>query len=208
MINQDFLQTDAAINPGNSGGPLVNMKGEVIGINNSIASNGGGNEGVGFSIPINMARWIMDELIAHGRVTRGRLGVDLNSPFLEKDALALGMDKPRGAWIGRVHVSSPAEKAGIRDGDVVVRYAGVDITDLNHLINMVSMTAVGQTADVIVLRDGHEHKLTVTVGARDQRSAKRPPHPWWGVIRLRDSSSGRIVLAPFRASCWGSSWRL
>ena len=77
--NQDFLQTDAAINPGNSGGPLVNMKGEVIGINNSIASNGGGNEGVGFSIPINLARWIMNELIAHGRVTRGALGVDLQS---------------------------------------------------------------------------------------------------------------------------------
>ena len=76
--NQDFLQTDAAINPGNSGGPLVNMKGEVIGINNSIASNGGGNEGVGFSIPINLARWIMNELIAHGRVSRGALGVDLH----------------------------------------------------------------------------------------------------------------------------------
>ena len=94
-VNQDFLQTDAAINPGNSGGPLVNMKGEVIGINNSIASNGGGNEGVGFSIPINLARWIMNELIAHGRVTRGALGVDLKPRFLEKDATALGMDKPR-----------------------------------------------------------------------------------------------------------------
>ena len=82
VVNQDFLQTDAAINPGNSGGPLVNMKGEVIGINNSIASNGGGNEGVGFSIPINLARWIMNELIAHGRVTRGALGVDLQPQFL------------------------------------------------------------------------------------------------------------------------------
>ena len=78
VVNQDFLQTDAAINPGNSGGPLVNMKGEVIGINNSIASNGGGNEGVGFSIPINLARWIMNELIVHGRVSRGALGVDLH----------------------------------------------------------------------------------------------------------------------------------
>jgi serine protease Do len=186
VINQDFLQTDAAINPGNSGGPLVNMKGEVIGINNSIASNGGGNEGVGFSIPINLARWIMDELIAHGRVTRGALGVDLNSPFLEKDAVALGMDKPRGAWIGRVHVSSPAEKAGIRDGDVVVRFAGMDITDLNHLINLVSMTAVGQTADVIVWRDGREHKLTVTVGARDETLSQTAAAPVVG----RDPSSG------------------
>ena len=97
--NQDFLQTDAAINPGNSGGPLVNMKGEVIGINNSIASNGGGNEGVGFSIPINLARWIMNELIAHGRVTRGALGVDLQPEFRPEDAVALGMERPRGAWI-------------------------------------------------------------------------------------------------------------
>src|SRR5438105_15504410 len=79
--NQDFLQTDAAINPGNSGGPLVNLKGEVIGINNSIASNGGGNEGVGFSIPINLARWIMNELIAKGRVSRGALGVVLQTDF-------------------------------------------------------------------------------------------------------------------------------
>ncbi len=93
--NQDFLQTDAAINPGNSGGPLVNMKGEVVGINNSIASNGGGNEGVGFSIPINLARWIMNELIAHGRVTRGMLGVDLHQAFTAEEADAIGMERPR-----------------------------------------------------------------------------------------------------------------
>ena len=86
VVNQDFLQTDAAINPGNSGGPLVNMKGEVIGINNSIASNGGGNEGVGFSIPINLARWIMNELIVHGRVNRGALGVDLHPDFSQEEA--------------------------------------------------------------------------------------------------------------------------
>ena len=92
--NQDFLQTDAAINPGNSGGPLVNMKGEVIGVNNSIASNGGGNEGVGFSIPINLARWIMNELIVHGHVTRGALGVDLQANFRQEDALNLGLDRP------------------------------------------------------------------------------------------------------------------
>jgi serine protease Do len=168
MLYQDFLQTDAAINPGNSGGPLVNMKGEVIGINNSIASNGGGNEGVGFSIPINLARWIMNELIAHGRVTWGALGVDLKPRFLETDANALGMDKPRGAWIDQVHVPSPAAQAGIHDGDVVLRFAGVDIIDLNHLINMVSMTTVGQTADVVVWRDRREHRLTVTVGERER----------------------------------------
>ena len=94
--NQDFLQTDAAINPGNSGGPLVNMKGEVIGINNSIASNGGGNEGVGFSIPINLARWIMNQLIAHGRVTRGALGIDLHPSSGRRTPSRWGWSGPEG----------------------------------------------------------------------------------------------------------------
>jgi len=166
--NQDFLQTDAAINPGNSGGPLVNMKGEVIGINNSIASNGGGNEGVGFSIPINLARWIMNELIVHGRVTRGALGVDLHPNFRQEDATALGMERPRGAWIDVVHQSTPAAKAGLLAGDVVLRFAGVDVVDLNHLINMVSMAAVGEPAEVVIWRDRRELKLRVTVGERER----------------------------------------
>jgi serine protease Do len=166
--NQDFLQTDAAINPGNSGGPLVNMKGEVIGINNSIASNGGGNEGVGFSIPINLARWIMNELIAHGRVTRGALGVDLHAEFGQREALRLGMERPRGALIETVHDASPAAKAGLRGGDVVLRFAGVDVVDLNHLINMVSMAAVGEPAEIVIWRDRREYRLRVTVGERER----------------------------------------
>ncbi|MHB1560462.1 MAG: trypsin-like peptidase domain-containing protein [Isosphaeraceae bacterium] len=163
---QDFLQTDAAINPGNSGGPLVNMKGEVIGINNSIASNGGGNEGVGFSIPINLARWIMNELIAHGRVNRGALGVDLENNFKPEDAIKLGMVHPRGALISMVHQSSPAAKAGLREGDIVIRFGGVEIADLNHLINIVSMAPIGQTAEVVVWRDRKEQTFRVTVAER------------------------------------------
>jgi serine protease Do len=166
--NQDFMQTDAAINPGNSGGPLVNMKGEVIGINNSIASNGGGNEGVGFSIPINLARWIMNELIAHGRVNRGALGVVLETEFRFEDAVALGMQRPRGARISRVNPSSPASKAGLREGDVVLRFGGVEIIDLNHLINTVSMSPIGQPADVVVWRDRREQTFRVTVAERDR----------------------------------------
>ena len=168
VVNQDFLQTDAAINPGNSGGPLVNMKGEVIGINNSIASNGGGNEGVGFSIPINLARWIMNELITHGRVTRGALGVDLQADFSQEDAVALGLERPRGAWISQVHRASPAYRAGLRDGDVVLRFSGTEIVDLNHLINMVSMSTVGEAAEVIIWRDRREQRLVVTVGDRER----------------------------------------
>src|SRR5207253_2334078 len=96
--NQDFLQTDAAINPGNSGGPLVNLRGEVIGINTAIASNGGGNEGVGFSIPINLAKWVMGQLIASGRVSRGAMGVTLEDLAPDK-AAAMGLGRPRGARI-------------------------------------------------------------------------------------------------------------
>jgi serine protease Do len=165
--NQDFLQTDAAINPGNSGGPLVNMKGEVIGINNSIASNGGGNEGVGFSIPINLARWIMNELIAHDRVNRGALGVVLDE-FNAEDALRVGIERPRGARIREVNPSSPASRAGLREGDVVLRFGGVEIADLNHLINTVSMSPIGQPAEVVVWREGREQTFRVTVGERDR----------------------------------------
>jgi serine protease Do len=192
--NQDFLQTDAAINPGNSGGPLVNLKGEVIGINNSIASNGGGNEGVGFSIPINLARWIMDELIVHGRVTRGGLGVYLNSDFGQEAAVALGMERPHGAMIGRVQPDSPADRAGMRDGDVVLRFAGTEIVDVNHLINSVSMSQVGQTADVVVWRNRHEVTLHVKVG--DRESTLPPAEPSSPTELDRDSSG--LVRRPDR----------
>ena len=166
--NQDFLQTDAAINPGNSGGPLVNMKGEVIGINNSIASNGGGNEGVGFSIPINLARWIMNQLIATGHVTRGALGIDLHPEFRPEDALTLGLERPRGAWVDVVHPASPAFQGGLKNGDVILQFDGKEILDLNHLINMVSMAEIGHDAQVVVWRGRRSVDLKIKVGDRDR----------------------------------------
>ncbi len=166
--NQDFLQTDAAINPGNSGGPLVNMKGEVVGINNSIASNGGGNEGVGFSIPVNLARWIMTQLLTKGHVNRGALGIDLHPIFRAEDAAALGLDRPYGAWVGKVYPGSPAFLGGLHDGDVVVKYQGVEVQDLNHLINMVSMSSIGQPADLEVWRDKQRYRLRITIGDRER----------------------------------------
>jgi len=178
--NQDFLQTDAAINPGNSGGPLVNMKGEVVGINIAILSNGGGNEGVGFSIPINLARWIMGQLLTNGRVNRGALGVKLHPDFEARDALALGLDRPRGAWIETVDPQSPAAIGGVRVGDVLVKFNGVDVSDLNHLINLVSMAPIGQPAEVILWRDRREYAVKVTVADKERiivqnaRSARGP----------------------------------
>jgi serine protease Do len=189
--NQDFLQTDAAINPGNSGGPLVNMKGEVIGINNSIASNGGGNEGVGFSIPINLARWIMNQLVAQGRVSRGALGIDLHPEFRPEDAVTLGLERPRGAWVERVHSGSPAAAGGLKGGDVVVRFNGVEIFDLNHLINMVSMAPIGQAAEVVVWRGGKLDTLKITVGERERTiaaaaAAPADRRPAGGLLRRED----------------------
>jgi serine protease Do len=173
--NQDFLQTDAAINPGNSGGPLINMRGEVIGINNSIASNGGGNEGVGFSIPINLARWIVNQLVSNGRVSRGALGIDLHPEFRAEDALTLGLKKSRGAWVDVVHPSSPAAAGGLRENDVILMFNGVDVQDLNHLINMVSMAPIGQPADLVIWRDRKSLPLKVTVGDRDRTIAQVAP---------------------------------
>jgi serine protease Do len=172
--NQDFLQTDAAINPGNSGGPLVNMKGEIIGINIAILSNGGGNEGVGFSIPINLAKWIMGQLLTNGRVNRGALGVKLHPEFEPDSALALGLDRPRGAWIESVDHQSPAAAGGVKVGDVIVRFNGVEVADLNHLINLVSMSPIGQSADIVVWRDRREIPMKVMVADKDRIVALSP----------------------------------
>src|ERR1700677_2177797 len=110
----------------------------------------------------------MNELIVHGRVTRGALGVDLHPEFPAERALSLGMDRPRGAWIKEVHESTPAARAGLLAGDVVLRFAGINVIDLNHLINMVSMAPVGEAADMVVWRDRRELKLRVTVDERER----------------------------------------
>ena len=174
--NQDFLQTDAAINPGNSGGPLVTLKGQIIGINTAIASQGGGSEGVGFSIPINLARWIMDQLLTNGRVNRGAMGIDLEDVESQK-AEKLGLDRPKGALVTSVHPESPAMRAGLKDQDVIIRFNQNDVTDLNHLINLVSMAPIGKPAEVVIWREKKAITLQVTVGARDRVLAQVPQIP-------------------------------
>jgi serine protease Do len=174
--NQEFLQTDAAINPGNSGGPLVNLKGEVIGINSSIATLHGGGEGVGFSIPINMARWIMSQLVSTHRVTRGALGVRLQD-LAHLTALDLGLDRPRGARILFVQEPSPAAAAGIRSGDVVLKFNGIEVLDINHLINLVSMAPIGQPAELVIWRDRATQPMSVTIADRDAFDATADARP-------------------------------
>src|SRR5262249_56889376 len=119
MINQDFLQTDAAINPGNSGGPLIDMQGQVIGINTAIASNSGGNEGIGFSIPSNLVRRVIDQLLEHGKVTRAYLGVRLDPDFNADAAGRLKLDRVRGARVLEIYPNTPASKANPKAHDTV-----------------------------------------------------------------------------------------
>jgi serine protease Do len=160
---EDFIQTDAAINPGNSGGPLVNLDGEVIGINTAIATRTGGNIGIGFAIPINMAKQIMEQLIDTGKVTRGWLGVIIQNitPELKDE---FGLKTAEGALVGDVDKDGPAKKAGVRRGDVIVEYRGEKVKDINQLRNLVAATEVGTMAEVKVNRDGKLKTLRVKIG--------------------------------------------
>ena len=172
VIYQNFIQTDAAINPGNSGGPLINLRGEVVGINTAIASSSGGNEGIGFTIPINMMMLIADQLIERGSVQRAYLGVRLDSAFGPEAAARVGMASPQGARVTGITKNSPAETARIQVGDVILAFDGTRIEDDNHLINMVSLTPVDKEVEVRLLRDGQSVSLKVRVGNRDQLAAE------------------------------------
>ena len=140
VINQDFLQTDAAINPGNSGGPLISLNGRVIGINTAIASSSGGNEGIGFSIPSNLVRFIFEQLTTKGRVDRAYLGVKLDPRFSQQTAQRLRLDRVRGARVLEVYKSTPASDAHLQIDDVILGFNSTAVQDENHLINLVSLT--------------------------------------------------------------------
>ncbi|MGH7824537.1 MAG: DegQ family serine endoprotease [Candidatus Binatia bacterium] len=159
----NFIQTDASINPGNSGGPLVNMRGEVIGINTAIFSRTGGNLGIGFAIPINLAKEILPELIKKGKVTRGWLGVTIQRVTPEI-ADSLGLEKSRGALVANVVEGSPAAEAGIKTGDVIVEYDGSKIEEANQLPILVARTKMGKTIKATVLRDKKQIPVTIKVG--------------------------------------------
>jgi Do/DeqQ family serine protease len=170
---EDFLQTDAPINHGNSGGALVNTKGELVGINSQILSPSDGNIGIGFAIPANMARHVMDELRTNGKVTRARLGVFVQ-PVTSDMASSLGLKQVNGAIVSQVEAGSAAERAGIKQGDVILSFNGQPVHDTNTLRNRVADTKPGTNANVVVLRDGGEKTLTVKLDeAQAAKSARR-----------------------------------
>jgi serine protease Do len=159
----NFIQTDASINPGNSGGPLINMRGEVVGVNTAIFSRGGGNIGIGFAIPINMVKGLLSQLKDQGKVTRGWLGVvieDVNAETAE----ALGMSEAQGALVANVAKGSPAEAAGVQVGDVIVGFEGAAVKKSSELSLIVARTPVGRVVDVTIVRNGQHVSVEVQIG--------------------------------------------
>ena len=156
--DENFIQTDAAINPGNSGGPLVNLDGEVIGINTAISSSSGGNEGVGFAIPINLAKWVSGQLTASGEVHRARLGVMIQ-PLTHELAMQFGLKSREGVLVAEVTPHSPAAQAGLKSGDVIVEFAGKTVATPQELQATVEQTQAGQAPSVAIVRDGKRMTL-------------------------------------------------
>ncbi len=159
---ENFLQTDAAINPGNSGGPLVNLDGQVVGINTAIHSRSGGNQGVGFAIPINLAKWVSNQLINEGVVRRAYLGVMIQ-PVTHQLAEQFGVKAKHGVVVSNVQEGTPAEKAGLESGDVIVEFAGRPVVSPQALQGAVEQTPVNKRTSMVVVRDGKRVKLDVTV---------------------------------------------
>ncbi|MCC7273757.1 MAG: DegQ family serine endoprotease [Alphaproteobacteria bacterium] len=166
----DYLQIDASINRGNSGGPTFNLAGDVIGINTAIYSPNGGSVGIGFAVPSNLARPVIEQLKATGRVERGWLGVAIQ-PVSPDIAESLGLDKPRGAMVANVQPDSPALKAGVRQGDVIVRFDGRPIERVRDLTQAVAATHAGKSSDVVVWRDGREVRLSAAIGPMPTETA-------------------------------------
>jgi serine protease Do len=164
---QDFLQTDAAINPGNSGGPLLNLEGEIIGVNAAIATESGGFEGIGFTIPSNMAAYVSKALIAHGKVERGWLGASMRD-ITPEIAESLHMGTSKGALIMDVVKGGPADKAGLKKNDVVIAYRGEDIPDSSTFRNKVAISPIGKEEKVTVLREGKKEEFTIRIGSLEE----------------------------------------
>ena len=160
---EDFLQTDAPINQGNSGGALINTRGELIGINSQILSTSGGNIGIGFAVPSNMAQNVLDQILEGGKVHRGQLGVSIQ-PMTPELASKFGLSDVQGVLVNSVIPNGPAAKAGLRQGDVIVDFNGAAVTDGNTLRNHVASTAPGTKVNLGIFRDHQKQQIQVTLG--------------------------------------------
>lgn len=163
IVYQDFIQTDAAINPGNSGGPLMNLRGEVVGINTAIASNSGVNEGIGFAIPIHLAFAVATQLIERGELQRSYLGVSVERAYNVDSQGGLQNQKARGALVKVVKPNSPAEIAGLKYGDIILTFDGVSVENDEHLIQLVGLATASQPVELEVLRERARVRLSVSL---------------------------------------------
>ncbi len=181
----EFIQTDAAINPGNSGGPLFDVNGKVVGINTAIYSRTGTSAGIGFAIPIDLAKAVMEQLKAHGKVVRGWLGVEIQEVTPEL-AQSFGLSKPEGALVASVEKDSPAAKAGIKRGDVIIKFNGKDVHEQHELPELVAETPINKNVPIEVIRGGKHLTLNVTVGQLKETemasaSGEEQPGSGWGL---------------------------
>ncbi len=174
---QHFLQTDAAINPGNSGGPLLNMRGEVIGINTAIASQSGGYQGIGFALPINTAAVVYNQIIKTGKMTRGSIGVTFSALETQNNALLKAAKVSEGVFVQSVQAGGPSEKAGLKEEDIIVAVNGKPVHNGNQLVDIVSVTPVGTPLDLTVVRNGKRENFKVVVGDLAQVFADRMTGP-------------------------------
>src|SRR3984893_228815 len=173
---EEFIQTDASINPGNSGGALVDAIGRLVGMNTAILSRTGGNQGIGFAVPINLARYVMERIVVDGRVTRGYLGVKIK-PLTSEIAKQSNLPQQNGALIAEVTPSSPGERAGLKPGDIVTEFDGKPVADSRHLQLMVAQKPPGSQVSMKIVRDGKEQTQTVQLGELPPQSALQAHDP-------------------------------
>jgi len=192
---QHFLQTDAAINPGNSGGPLLNINGEVIGINTMIASRSGGYQGIGFALPINTAVKVYNQIIKTGRVTRGSIGVSFSPDEDQNRQLVKGYGGAGGVFVQKVEPGGPAEKAGLESGDIIVALDGKPVSRGQDLMDRVADTSVGESMKITVLRNGKKQDFNVVIGDRNKVFASQ-----FGGPRSEETGPGEGTQAKFGIS--------
>jgi serine protease DegQ len=190
---ENFIQTDASINPGNSGGALVNLRGELVGINTAIMAPNGGNVGIGFAIPINMAKTSIDQIVKHGEVKRGQLGIVIQDLTPELASAFAVNDGQSGVLIAQVQPQSSADKAGIKAGDVVISLDGKPIQTSAELRNQIGQKRIGDEIAVTILRDGKTQSIAALVSTPAPGTSTKPLHPLLGGAELRDNDRGEGV---------------